>query len=368
MILGGGARQLLIERGQDGRVEQRFGRRRRRRLAGERNGARERGDERGHGMAHKASILTRIHDSAHAQSDPRVLGRLGRMGARRDGFVHLRARARAGAHRAAAAIGDSRDARQRRLLRQRAVRAVPRRLGPVDDLGTARRPLRPRPHAEPHDRLLLGVHAAVRRGGHGLAARDLPGDRRHRHRRRVVDGRDVHRRGVARGPPADGRRLHAHRLLLRLLPRRDRQLLHRREVRLARDVPRRRHAGAPRRLHPLRRARIGGVEGAHRRGAPPADAGAGVHGAVLAAVRAADDPELDLPARVDRRAVGGIGLRAGVGDADRDARRLRRGRRRAARVVRHDAAVGRHDCRLPRAAAARRAARPAADARRSISS
>ena len=55
-------------------------------------------------------------------------------------------------------------------------------------------------------------------------------------------GGDVRRGRVARGSPEDRRRLHAHRLLLRLLSRRAGELFHRREVRLALDVRGRRHA------------------------------------------------------------------------------------------------------------------------------
>ena len=50
------------------------------------------------------------------------------------------------------------------------------------------------------------------------AVRDRPG-------RRTADGRHVRGGGVAGGSPQDGRRLHAHRLLLRLLPRRAGELL-----------------------------------------------------------------------------------------------------------------------------------------------
>ena len=90
------------------------------------------------------ALRHRPADAADDESDSRILGRLGRLGARRDGLVHLRPRARARAHRAAAAVRDRGDAGQRRLLRQRAVRAVSHRLGPVDDLGTDGRSLRPR--------------------------------------------------------------------------------------------------------------------------------------------------------------------------------------------------------------------------------
>ena len=127
----------------------------------------------------------------------------------------------------------------------------------------------------------------------------------------------------------------------------------RRALRLALDVRARRAAGAARQLHPLRRARI----------------------ATLAAARVVARPTMARPSRscsrpqyarrtvselayllhLDRRPLGGLGLRADLGDADRDARRLRRRRRRAPRLVRDDAAVGRDHPRLPGAAAAGRA-------------
>ena len=121
--------------------------------------------------------------------------------------------------RTAAAIGHPGHAGQRRLLRQHAVRAVSvgwglsMLWGPIADrFGRVRT-------------LMLTILcysvftflcAFV---GEHLAARGVPSARRHRHRRRVADGRHVRRRGVAGGSPQDGRRLHAHRLLLRILPR-----------------------------------------------------------------------------------------------------------------------------------------------------
>src|SRR5438132_13168689 len=69
------------------------------------------------------------HSRAHPQPAPRILGRLGGLDVRRDGLVHLRAGAGTGADRAAAALGDRGDAGERRLLRQRALRAVSGRMG-----------------------------------------------------------------------------------------------------------------------------------------------------------------------------------------------------------------------------------------------
>ena len=94
------------------------------------------------------------------------------------------------------------------------------------------------------------------RPGH-LATRRLPLPCRHRHRRRMGDGRHLCRRGLAGGPPQDGRGLPADRLLLRLLPGRRAQLHGWRELRLAGDVP-------------LRHGPGGGLGGdaAQREGAP----------------------------------------------------------------------------------------------------
>ena len=92
-----------------------------------------------------------------------------------------------------------------------------------------------------------------------------------------------------------------------------------------------------------------------------------VRDVVLAALSPPHGAELDLPVRVDHRAVGRIRLRARIGDEAGHRRRLREGRRRAPRVQRDDAAVDRNDSRVPPAAAAGRAARAAADARRCTS-
>ena len=76
---------------------------------------------------------------------------------------------------------------------------------------------------------LRGVH---RRGGAGaerLAAGAVPLPGRHRHRRRMGDGRHLCRRSLARGPPQDGRGLSADRLLRRLLRGRRAELHGRRE-------------------------------------------------------------------------------------------------------------------------------------------
>ena len=177
--------------------------------------------------------------------------------------------------------------RQRRLLRQRAAGALSRRLGPLDDLGANRRPIRPRPHLDAHRALLLAVHLPWRGRDQRVAARSVSPPRRDRHRRRVVDGRHVRRRRVARVTAKDGRRLLAHGLLLRRVPRRDRQLHDRRALRLAMDVRVRRHASVVRRLHSLRRRRIRALAEDAARSRVATHDGRGVRNAVLAAIIAA---------------------------------------------------------------------------------
>ena len=78
----------------------------------------------------------------------------------------------------------------------------------------------------------------------------------YRDRRRAADWDRLHRRRTGREPPQDGRRIDAHRLLLRILSCGRCQLLHRRQLRLAMDVHPGRHACAADRLHPLRRPRV----------------------------------------------------------------------------------------------------------------
>ena len=76
----------------------------------------------------------------------------------------------------------------------------------------------------------------------------------HRHRRRAAGRGGVSGGGVVRESAQDRRRTDAHRLLLRVLLRLGRQLLHRRQLRVAMDVHLRRLAGVADRLHPVRRA------------------------------------------------------------------------------------------------------------------
>src|SRR5581483_8283840 len=104
-------------------------------------------------LAHGTEYRRQV--DAHVQSGPRLLGRVGRMGARRHGLVHLRARAHAGDHRAAAEVGHRGDARQCRLLRQRPVCVVSHGLGRVDGVGADCGSVRTRAHAGAHDPLLF---------------------------------------------------------------------------------------------------------------------------------------------------------------------------------------------------------------------
>ena len=164
-----------------------------------------------------ASPRRKIADS---QPDPRLLGRLGRMGARRHGFLHLRPGAGPRAARPAAALRHRRHPGQHRLLRRHALRHLPGRLGLRLPLGAAGRPLRPRPHPGAHHPLLFALHFPGMRRRERLAARRLPLPRRRRHRRRVDDRRRLRRRRVARIAPRTGRRLDAHRLLFRHFSRR----------------------------------------------------------------------------------------------------------------------------------------------------
>src|SRR5438270_25319 len=64
-----------------------------------------------------------------------------------------------------------------------------------------------------------------------------------------------------------------------------------------------------------------------------------VREAVHAAVRAAHVAQFDLPPRVDRRPLGGLGVRPRVRHANRRARGIRARRRGQARIVRDDGAV-----------------------------
>src|SRR6266853_918593 len=83
-----------------------------------------------------------------AQSDPGILGGMGRMGAGRDGFVPLCHGAGSGAARIVAPLRNSGDHRECRLLRRGAIRMLPGGMGLGVGLGTDCRPVWAGPHAE----------------------------------------------------------------------------------------------------------------------------------------------------------------------------------------------------------------------------
>jgi hypothetical protein len=190
---------------------------------------------------------------------------MGRMGPRRHGRVDLRARPRAGAGRPPPEIRYRRLARDGRLLRKHPAGAVPAWLGPLDDLGPHQRSHRPRARADAHDPVLLGVHVHVRTGEQHLAARHPPRLGGARDRRGAAGRHGLSRRGAVREPAEDRRGIDAHRLLLRLLLRVGRQLLHRRQLRMAMDVCHRRPAGSDGPLHSVQRERVDEMEGEVRR-------------------------------------------------------------------------------------------------------
>src|SRR5438552_2867740 len=110
------------------------------------------------GRHKESNIFGSVARIAHKESDPRLLGCVGRMDARQDGFVHLRARSRPRTHRTSAAFRYLSDILLHWLLRQRPVRALPDRMEAVHAVGTAGRSFRPRTNARPHHPLLLAFH------------------------------------------------------------------------------------------------------------------------------------------------------------------------------------------------------------------
>src|SRR5579864_8334903 len=105
----------------------------------------------------------------HFKPDPRLLGRLGRMGSRRHGFLYLCARARPVLARTSPAFRLSRDQRQYRSLRWAFVRPFPGRMGARVSLGSDWRQVRARAHAHAHHRLVFPVHILERAGDKHLA-------------------------------------------------------------------------------------------------------------------------------------------------------------------------------------------------------
>ena len=213
------------------------------------------GDSR-HARSHPTGVSSRGRERASVPADPqpetRLLGGVGRLGARRHGLVHLRAGARAGDARAPAALRDRGHGRPPRVLRQPPLRRLSPRLGLRLPLGSAGGPLRPRAHPVAHDPLLLALHLPRLPGGPGVATRALPLSRRTGDRRRVDAGRHPRRRGMAGAPAGAGRRLDAHRLLLRDVPGGGPELPRWSAVRVAGHVRPGRRPGAPRGLHPPR--------------------------------------------------------------------------------------------------------------------
>src|SRR5438105_4161799 len=114
------------------------------------------------GRHKESNIFGSVARIAHKESDPRLLGGLGRMDARRNGFVHLRPRSGPRTHGATATLRHPSDIVINRLLRQRPVRALPDRMGAVHAVGTVGRSFRPRTNARPHHPLLLAFHISRR--------------------------------------------------------------------------------------------------------------------------------------------------------------------------------------------------------------
>ena len=118
----------------------------------------------------------------------RFVGGMGRMGAGRDGFVHLFARAGARLAGIAAQIGDSRDARKPGVLRRDSFRGLYRRLGRRPCLGADCRPVWPRTNADVHDPVFFPVYVFGRLLHECLDAGYFPLPRRCWNWRRVVHG------------------------------------------------------------------------------------------------------------------------------------------------------------------------------------
>src|ERR1700704_5099479 len=122
---------------------------------------------------------------------------------------------------------------------------------------------------------------------------------------------------MARRSPQDGRGVHAHGLLLRVLSRGARQLLHRRKLRVAMDVRAGRGARAARRLDQAGRARIGDLAAEAWRSTASSFDAPGVFGALLAEVPPAHDDHVAVVSDINHRALGRLDL-----CAHRDAARL----------------------------------------------
>ena len=197
---------------------------------------------------------------ADAKSSPRILGGVGRMGARWHGFLHLRARSGSGAARLAASIGNS--------------RATTANIGYYGGIlfalflvgwgmallvGAGRRPVWARPHLDAHHYLFFTFYFAERIFHEHLDARRASASGRNRHRRRMGDRRDADLGRVAGRAANHGRGHDAHGLLLRIFSGRPGQLFCRQPVRLEMDVRGRRRAGAARDPDSQRNERAGAL-------------------------------------------------------------------------------------------------------------
>src|SRR5882672_11484632 len=154
-----------------------------------------------------------IETSADPQSNPQLLGCVGRLEHGWDGLVHLFPRAGSGFDRVAAPIRNPRDNREHRLLWRPFFRAFHDRVRNGPDLGPDRGPLWPRSHDDVQYFLFFTIYAAgrVRHGRMELGGFPVHGGSRNW--RRVVGGGRAGFRRLARGTPHDGRGADAHRLL-----------------------------------------------------------------------------------------------------------------------------------------------------------
>ncbi len=181
----------------------------------------------------------------------RFLRILGRMGARRNGFLHLCAGDGSRAEGTSSALRIAQRSRRRRLLRRLALRPLPRRLGLRILVGSSCGQVRTRAHADAHDSLVFPVHLPVLHQHARVATGDLPLPGGNWYWRRMGDGRYVRGGRMARRPAQDGRGLDAHGLLRGILSGGAGQLSDRGALWLAMDVCHRRAASADGELHPL---------------------------------------------------------------------------------------------------------------------
>ncbi len=176
------------------------------------------------------------------------------------GLSGLRTRVSSSIARVVAPLRYCRHQRQHRLLRIFIVRVVSNRMGTRLFMGTHRRQVWPRAHADADHRLVFAVHIPERVRPHSLATRNSAAARGHRHRGRMGHGRHIRSRRVARKSSSHGRRIHAHRLLRGIFSGGASQLLHRQPLWMAHHVCRSGTARAAARLGSTRRYRTGSVE------------------------------------------------------------------------------------------------------------